>query len=227
MGEKVNCLTGKNSDFIVEVIRDNEEFLREKAKKTFDEIIELINDAIDHMIFIAGRREGKEDYVENSMSFFIYHVLLPQSYAIYTDLLTGNLPVCFMELRLMLEMLTKCYLADLKYPDETFFIEKIKLLEKENKSTSKSMKELEKRLDLENNIVTLWGKLSTEWIHAKGIADKFVDQIIRAPGIPSWGLITPMNYTENDLENINEVYKRVSQYRIVLKTLIGKYFNIK
>ena len=57
------------------------------------------------------------------------HVLMPVGGAIYVNALTGNLPACFMELRLALESLVKCYLADLKYSDRPFFQEKLNLLE--------------------------------------------------------------------------------------------------
>jgi hypothetical protein len=112
---KNNSLT----EFITEIIKENEEFLKKEAKETFNEVIELINDAIDYVAFVVERKTAKEDYVKHPMFFFIYHVLMPFSYGIYADLLLGNLPVCFIELRLIVESLAKCYIAE-SYSDKEF-----------------------------------------------------------------------------------------------------------
>ena len=88
-----------------EVIKNNEKFLREYAEETYNECIELINDAIDYAF------KNKENYT-NSFHFFSNHILMPQSYAVWMDLLCGNLPACFMELRLILESLAEFPLID-------------------------------------------------------------------------------------------------------------------
>jgi hypothetical protein len=147
-------------DYAMKIMKENEEFLRSNAEETYKEVIVLVNDAIDFIGFTVKREKSKEDYVKRSMVFFLYHILMPLSYAIYTDLLIGNLPPCFMELRLMLESLVKCYLADLKHPNQSFFQEKLKLIEddlkKGNVSTSKLMNELGKKLGLKNDFLALW-----------------------------------------------------------------------
>lgn len=211
----------------MEVIQVNEEFLLEKAKETFDEVIELILDAIDYLRFTIKREKSKEEYVNHAMAFFLHHILMPFSYAIHSNLLLGNLPACFMEIRVMLETLTKCYLADLKYPNVTFFQDKIQLLEKENKSISKQMKELEKRLGFKGDIVSLWGKLSNEWTHTEGIVDKIVNQIVNTKSVPPWGLVIPINYTENELMVIDSLRKRIAQFRKLLKITTEKYLHEK
>lgn len=92
---------------------------------------------------LLREKDSREDYVKRSMFFFLHNILMPSSYAIHTDLLISNLPACFMELRLMLESLIKCYLADLKYPEQSFFQRKLELLEKETKD--KNGEEVPKR----------------------------------------------------------------------------------
>lgn len=126
---------------IVGVMRENEKFIRGNAKGAYEEVIELINDVIDEIGFAVGKPKREKDYLEYSMSFFTYHVLMPFSYAIYLDLLAGNVPACFMELRLMLESLAKCYLADSRHPQE---------MEQTTLSTSKAMKELGEELGVTN-----------------------------------------------------------------------------
>jgi len=213
----------KYFDYIIKVMRENEEFLRKNAKETCDEVVELMNDAIDYVMHAVKRKESRKDYVNRSMAFFLHHILMPFSYAIYVDLLVGNIPACFMELRLMLESLAKCYFADLKYPDRTFFQERLELLEAEDLSMSKLMKELGKELGFENDFVALWGKLSRDWIHTKGIMDRVVSQVIEKSDIPPWALTLPMNYKENDLDAVDELRKYISQFRTLLTTTMEKY----
>ncbi|MCK4297265.1 MAG: hypothetical protein KAX28_11505 [Candidatus Marinimicrobia bacterium] len=217
----------KYFDYIIGVMRENEEFLRKNAKGTCDEVVELINDAIDYVMLGIKRKESRKDYVNRSMAFFLNHVLMPFSYAIYADALIGNIPSSFIELRLMLESLVKCYLADIKYPDQTFFQERLELLEKlldeERLSTSKLMKELERELESENNFVALWGKLSRDWIHTKGIMNRVVSQVVEKSDVPPWALPLPMNYTENELDTIDELRKRISQFRNLLTVTMEKY----
>jgi len=208
---------------IFEAIKDNDEFLRKDAKNTYDEVVGLINDAIDFASYHAKREDSEEDYVKSSMVFFIYHTLMPFSYAIYIDLLVGNLPVCFMQLRLMLESLVKCYLSDLRYPNQNFFQKKLELLEEESKKEYQLMEEIERQLNLENRFIALWGKLSQDWIHTKGVVDKVVSAIIERSDVPAWALVIPMNYTQTDLNAINELSKRISQFRCLLKTTTKEY----
>src|SRR5439155_27039254 len=128
----------------VDVIRENEEFIRQNAGGTYHEVIKLINNAIDEVALAVERPDREKYYLEHAMSFFTQHVLMPFSYAIYWDLLAGNVPACFMELRLMLESLVKCYIADSIHPEITFFQTRLDLLEQEMRqealSTSKAMK---------------------------------------------------------------------------------------
>ncbi len=201
---------------MVRVMQGNDDFLRNNAKQAYDEAIDLINDAIDYVGLAVRKVNSVEDYVKCSMPFFLHHILMPFSYAIYLDLMAGNIPACFMELRLMLESLGKCCLADLKYPDQDFFETKLQLLEGEELSTSKVLRELGRELGSGNDFVALWGKLSQDWIRARGIMDRVIDQIIEKADVPPWGLVIPMNYAESDLDSIEELSKRISRFRRLL-----------
>jgi len=221
--------------YAMKIMKENEEFLRSNAKGTYEEIIDLINDTIDLVGYAVNRKDGREDYVKRSMVFFLHNILMPSSYAIYIDLLIGNLPACFMELRLMLESLTKCYLADLKYPEQNFFQRKLELLEKETKDKKGEevpkrehdfIKEFDEIINLDVESVKLWGKLSKDWVHTKGVVDRIVSQISEKSGPPSWALVIPMNYSESDLDTIKELGKRISQFRKLLKVTIENYKQI-
>ncbi|MCX9026474.1 MAG: hypothetical protein OIN85_10325 [Candidatus Methanoperedens sp.] len=220
----------KYPDFIKNVMRENDDFLKKFAKETNNEVSELMNDSVDYMSFFA--KKGEENWAKSTMAFFTIHMLMPLSYAIYVDLLAGNIVVCFMELRLMLESLAKCYLADLKYPDSTFFQEKLELLEKETKSKNGKtiskreydfMNEFDKELGFNECSIKLWGKLSKDWVHTKGIMDKVVYQIAEKSNVPPWGLVIPCNFLKADLEDIEELHKRISQFRNLLKITMKNY----
>jgi hypothetical protein len=219
----------KHFDYVFNVMRENEKFLLENAEVAYDEIIWLINEAIDYVGFSVNGEKSKENYVGYSMVFFVHNIIMPFSYAIQTDLLSGNLPVCFMELRLMLESLAKCYLADLKYPDLNSFQEKLELLEKEIKSKDGKniskrehdfMEEFDRELGSNRSSIELWGKLSQDWVHTKGIVNRIINEKSDAP---SWAFMIPIKYTNNDLYTIDELGKRVSQFRSLLKVTMGKY----
>ena len=103
MVEETNPPATELLDHCCKTMKENEEFLHRNANETYGEVIDLINDAIDLIGFAIEREKSIEDYVKRSMIFFLYHILMPSSYAIHTDLLIGNLPACFTELRLMFE----------------------------------------------------------------------------------------------------------------------------
>jgi hypothetical protein len=215
------------SSLIEEVARENEKFLKEKAKESFGEVIELINDAIDYAIFIAKGKEIKEEYTNRPILFFVFNVLMPFSYGIFVDLLVGNLPACFYELRVMLESIAKCYVAEL-HPDKDLFFEiKLlsleKVLKKEEVSTSKLLKDFGKMIELEDEPLKLWGKTSQDWIHTTGIAKKIVEQVVEKSELPSYALVLPMSYSEADLDIIEELGRQVSNFRKILKTTMDKY----
>jgi hypothetical protein len=210
----------KYLDSFTNVMRNNEDFLIKYTKETYDEVSELRNDSIDYTSFFA--KKGVENMTKSTMSFFTIHMLMPLSYAIYMDLRAGNILVCFMELRLMLETLVKCYIADLKYPDSTFFQEKLELLGKK-KTISDFMNEFDKEIGFNVCSIKLWRILSNNWIHTKGVVDKVVYQMAEMSNVPPWGLVIPCDFVKADLEDIEELQKRISQFRDLLKITMKNY----
>ena len=215
---------GSLLDEIIKGLRENDSFLGEKAVETHDEIVNCVNDAISNPYFTAATPE--ED-IKSCITFFVRHVLMPSGYGIYLDLLAGNLPSCFVKVRLMLESLVKCYVADCRYPDVTFFEERIELLDKalrqERCSISELMRQLGERLGIGNEFGKLWRALSNDWVHTKGIANNIASHMANVPGLPSWALVIPMPYSDADLEVINKLGKVISQFRELLKIAIETY----
>lgn len=143
---------------IIDSIHSNSEFLYSQTKEVLEEIIELINDAIDLLQTIFTKL-GKDptELTSKAFVFYVFHVLLPMSYGIYTSLMTGNLPACFMMLRFLLESLAKCYYADVMFQDTMSALDKIQSVESSlnNKkiSISKLLSCLEEELGMANNVM--------------------------------------------------------------------------
>jgi len=204
-------------EFIAQLLHENDEFLAEHAKEVYDEVIELLNDAIDHMVFLAKRTDAMEEHSRFAVASFVWHILMPMSYAIYLNLLAANLVSCFGELRILTESLGECYVADQHFPDQPFFQARIELLHQERTSTAKRFEALGK------DFIALWGKLSEDWVHTRGIVDKIVRRVSEGQDWPIWTVVVPMTYSEGDLAILGELRKRVSDFRILLARTVDEW----
>ena len=81
----------------------------------------------------------------------------------------------------------------------------------------------DEKVKLDRKSIKLWGKLSKDWVHTKGIVDRIVGQISEKSTPPPWALVIPMNYAMADLDAINELGKCVSQFREILKVTRENY----
>lgn len=178
-------------DVLGETERANEGFLYARRKDVLDEVVELVNDAIDYVRLI-----DKEKFSQFALTFFLGNVLMPQSNGLYVTLLAGNLPMCFATLRLLVETLAKCYYADAYYPG-VFFGEKLSQIERQVGRTSATaiIRKVDEMVGTGNQLTELWTGLSNEWIHARGLATGLVNHISEK-GFPTWGIILPSEYRE-------------------------------
>ncbi len=226
MPEEVSKPTSDYLTNAYSVMCENDRFLREHARDTHDEIVEFINDAIDAVGSVVEAGKQGQLYSQSCMGFFAFHVLMPYSYAIYTDLLTGNLPVCFIQLRLILESLAKCYLADKSYPDETFFQSRLDHLYSEARDISKIAKQVGQAVGLNERFYVMWKRLSDDWVHTRGIGERIARHIAERGGIPAWSIVLPMDYKQDDLPAIDELRQEVAEFRVLLKTVMNKSYNL-
>jgi len=207
--------------YLFEIMRQNEAFLHENAQELHTEIVDLENDAIDHIGDLSGSKVGPGDYVKAAMPSFLLHVLLPVSGAIHLNALAANLPGCYSALRLALESLVKCYLADIHSPDQSFFRDKIRLLEEppngKRRTTTSFMEEWDELLGREDGSATLWKELSQMWLHARGVMEGITNRIIQQADAPAWGIVLPQTYTMDDMTTLDELKERLSQFRSLLR----------
>ncbi len=131
---------------IFRVMQENENFLHNSSEGTYNTVMRLVNDAIDHVGFASKRRKNSKQHAERSMVFFVHHILMPFSYALYLDMIAGNAPACFMELRLMLEAMAECYVADVTYRELPFFHDRLSSLKKEKQRAWQIVSRAGKRL---------------------------------------------------------------------------------
>lgn len=218
----------KFSKTISEVTSENEDFLRTNHKDVVDEIVELVNDAIDYAQSYAKQDvdNRKKLYGENAMYFYVCNSLLPSSNALLVDLLTGNLPACFRELRFMIEMLAKCYLADQRYPQLTFFERRLYALQHTEDGKRRRISELKFVEDFSKEIqdgaspIELWRSLSEE-SHARKFVERVVDNVITHDNVPAYSLAIPMVLRKGDLHDI----KDLSQYVVSFRNILNKAMN--
>lgn len=215
----------KFSKTIHEVADKNEDFLLQNSKDVFDEIVELVNDAIDYAQSYAKRDkdERKKLHAESAMNFYACNSLMPSSNALLVDLLTGNLPACFRELRFMIEMLAKCYLADSRYAQLTFFEQRLYTLQhtKDGKRIPeiRLVEDFSKEIEDSATPLELWRSLSEE-AHARKFVERVVDSVINRDNVPAYSLAIPMVLKKGDLHDIRDLNRYVVSFRGILnKTL--------
>ena len=209
-------------DLICKDIRENDEFLKKNAKDVYEEVIGLVNDVIDLLSIILEKFKTGEEAVKHPMTFFALHVFMPLSYGIYVNLLIGNLPACFMQLRLIHEAMAKCYFAEKTSSSQEYFDIKLEALEQElRKKQTKTTKFMKK---LGPDFVKLWGKLSESWVHLRGILEHVTDSVVEKGIPPSWSFGLPATYTNDDLDDLKELKKRVAEFRKLLKNVTSELY---
>src|SRR3989344_3940011 len=153
------------SKTVYEVMEKNEKFLMRNFKTVIDEVVELANDAIDYSILCTNKEVENKTFGKSAFNFYVRQILLPESHAIFTHLLIGNLSACFRGLRFMTEMMTKCYLADVDYSEDLFFgdkIERIHTKEAGRIPEIRFIKAFDRKIKTGDKTEKLWRKLSDE-----------------------------------------------------------------
>lgn len=94
------------------------------------EVVDLVNDVIDYWPRKLSSREFTELAAKSAFLFSTLHIIWPLSNGVFIDLLEGNLPACFMQLRLIVETATKALYADYEYRLKGVSVYNIEELEK-------------------------------------------------------------------------------------------------
>ncbi len=199
------------------IMAENENFLYFKAQNTYDEIVGLANDYIQYIRNLFKSGATTNDFTRLALLYYLNHILQPGYGSIYVNFLLGNVPSCFMNLRLQTESLCTCYLADKDNKSMDFFQDRINTFKE--KSNNYNITQLVKRFDKEigstDAATTLWKELS-EWLHTKGVMNEMVEGLIESSNISAWNLIIPINYCESDLFSLQELGEKIHKFRELL-----------
>ena len=189
------------------------------------EIVNLINDVIDYWPRGLPTNKFTNLAIRSAFLFSLLHVVWPLSNGILVDLLVGNLPACFMQLRLIIETAAKALTTDYEYRFQGVSLHGVEELEKylqrKNISMSKFYREIFSRVvgkEMGRNTLCLWSKLSENWVHFRGITRRIRKRIEEEKGIPpSYVLVLPTELDEGDIKDIKELTKRVAETRKLLQ----------
>lgn len=209
---------------ITQIMQKNLKFSKENTKEVHKEFVELVKYSAYCTSFVAKHKKLKHELSKWCMVAYLYHILMPFSFGIYTDFLTGNLPVCFFQLRLMLEAMVKCYYADSKYPPHLSFQQKLELIETENKTVGQLIEEVGSILMIKKKrIISIWHEISKEWIHPKGVINKIVKAFIESEEVPPYRVVLPIHYEKIDVGDIKKLGRQITEFRKFLKSVMESW----
>jgi len=215
--------TTQNNYYNVEGVAELSEALREVA--------DLASDVIDYYPH-GDPRKVSELLVRSAFLFSIFHVIWPLSMGILVDLLVGNLPACFMQLRLLVETAAKALLVDheMKFQDDVFT--GVDELERSLRATSTS-KVLRKLSDLKladkevvKDAVELWNKLSGEWAHFRGLFRRTEKALEKSGDLQSFRYVLPAELDERDAGDLKELAECVARARRLLRALYSSWLKL-
>ena len=188
-----------------------------------------INEANELVLDIVERHPVVKDGSISKRSAFIlsiHSIMWPLSFGILCNLVIGNLPACFVQLRQLVETATKAFAADYlaKFRDEVFTgIEDLEAFcEQNNISLPKILEDVLPDLigkNVAKDAANLWRALSREWVHFKGLFK-------RAGQLPSYVITLPTTLEVEDAEDLRELAESISRARRLLKVLYGSWFKL-
>lgn len=206
----------KFAKYVARAMDTNERFFEGQAREAWEEIVDFTNDAIGYVKHQFELPDAKTPSAR-AMPFFTCHVLMPGCYSICVNLLAGGLPACYHELRLILESLAKCYLADCHYSGQSSFVERLELLQGDNKREHEFLEEFGDRIGRKDSTRKLWGKLSQQ-VHTHGYIDRIVRNIVESDHFPGYALAIPTDYAAEDRDDLNELHKYIREVRSLVKS---------
>ncbi|RLF01784.1 MAG: hypothetical protein DRK00_10875, partial [Thermoprotei archaeon] len=210
----------------------------EELERAEEEIVELANDVIDYWPTHLPEGEFADLAIRSAFLFSLLHVVWPLSNGVLLDLLAGNLPACFMQLRLIVETAAKSLAVDyaLKFRGESLRgVEALEeYLRKGEKgkpiSTAKFLRDMFPDVvgrEIAEETLALWSRLSEDWIHFRGIARRVRERVEERGGpIPSYILALPIELDERDAEDLAEFARRVAEVRKLLKALRERWWEL-
>ena len=200
-----------------------------EVEEALSETIKLANDIIDYWGEVP--HENFTDLaVRSTFLFSLLHIIWPSTNGIALDLLLGNLPACFMQLRLIVETMAKSLATDYTYEFKGISVYNSESLERylksEKVSTSRFLRKMLSEVmgrDAAEETLKLWGKLSEDWAHFRGIVRRIKESLEKERFPPSYHLALPIELDEEVREDLEELVKRVKNTRELLKIFFERW----
>lgn len=191
------------TDMICKTIRENEKFFQsdDELKKIYAEIVTLADDALGMFPLDDKFSDPRVEFVMNGLQ--------PFTQGIFISALTGNIVVCFMQLRLLVEYLALTHHAEKIEGDN--LLEKLQTVR--NHYQEKRPSDLIK--DFDSQAYDLWKKLSS-WHHARTHSKK-IEQTVIDEGVKLWSILQPAPYYKEDEKELIELFQYIQQFRKILK----------
>lgn len=188
---------------IIGTLKENQLFFdsNQVGKEVHDEIVELINDVIDHLSVV--------DDLSTTLTPLVMNGLMPYSYGIFLTLYSGNIVASIMQLRLLIEYLALAILSNNVHSDHALEKLSITRTKYENKPLSKLLS------DFDLDSYELWKSLS-KWLHAKTHSLE-IEKIIIDQGVKTWSIIQPAPYHKDDEIHLLEFLAYIKKFREILK----------
>jgi hypothetical protein len=203
-----------------------------ELEKSLEEVVGLVDDV--EKCWRGGFPKAVSDLmVRSAFLFSLFHVIWPLSLGVMSNLLIGNLPACFMQLRLLVETAAKALLVDYKVRFQTDAFTGVEALEEffrsSRVSTSRVLSELSKvKVDegAVEDAVKLWNKLSEEWVHFRGYVRKLRKAIEEYGDIQSYGYGVPNELSEEDASDLGELAECLASARRLLRALHSSWLRL-
>jgi len=198
--------------------------------EAFREVVDLANDVIDY--YPRGDPHKVSDLlVRSAFLFSILHVVWPLSMGMLLDLLVGNLPACFMQLRLLVEAAAKALIVDYSEKFQTDAFTSVETFERRLKNVS-TAKVFENELALvvgkraASDAKSLWSKLSEGWAHFRGSFAGIGEAIEKFGDLQSYRYVLPAELGEEDAEDLGELADCVARARRLLRTFYSSWLKL-
>ncbi len=162
---------------------------------------------------------------EDSMTFMLMYVVLSRLNGLELAFLLGDLPTCYMNMRLILEGLVDSVIISTRFRDSQFPENLENLWRLEKKKNIKFSEKVDLLLprgirdETKKECKKLWEELCRYWAHSSGIIRKLKEYKKYIP--PKWAFaIIPSEYEQNDLEDIKELQIKLEKLFNVTEDLL-------
>ena len=218
------CSTAKVNYYNVHAIKEFEYCLNEASDLLADVMRYEVDDA---------HGSASQLITRSAFLFSITYVAIPLSTGILIDLHIGNLPACFMQLRMLVETMSLALITDyhMRFSQDVFtsidaLKEKIYIGQT---SLSKVLKDnLPKVAGKETAelALKLWGKLSERWLHSTGSFRVIAENFKEIEDIESFRNLLPAELDENDVLSLEELTDYLQDTRRLIEKLYNSWLGL-